>query len=153
MANIADPVKNRQFSVEIDGYQGILAQKMTKPTLEIDVAEHIGDGAQIIKTASGIKTGDLILTNVVDGADASSTRWSYSELKKAVDPETGLIGSPTDYKRNIVIRQLRGDGTYAASFMCEGCFVKAIDDGEQDKASTDNLERSVTISVDKFYQF
>lgn len=148
---VADVIKATGFKIEIDGMDQLEIQTLQEPDVEITTAEHGVGGGLSIKTASRITTGDMTWGKVIP-ARSTSNRWAWNELKKVIDPQTGLIGNPLSYKRNIVIRELNGDGTYANSYMAEGAFVKKISKAEGSRTSDDNEIQTVVLSVDKYYQ-
>lgn len=148
---IADVVKATGFSIEIDGIDQLEIQTLQEPEVEITTAEHGAGGGSSIKTASRITTGDMTWGKVIP-AKSTANRWAWNELKNVIDPVSGLINSPLRYKRNIVIRELNGDGTYANSYMAEGAFIKKISKGESSRTSDDNAIQTIVWSVDKYYQ-
>ena len=148
---VADVVKATGFRVEIGGVDELEFQTLQEPEVAVTTAEHGGGGGLAIKTASRITTGDMTMTKVIPAAKTSN-RWIWNEFKKVINPVTGLIGSPLRYKRNIVIRELNGDGSYANSYMAEGAFVKSISKSEHSRKSDDNAIQTVVWSVDKYYQ-
>lgn len=148
---IADVVKSHGFLIEIDGLDQLEIQTLTEPTVELTVAEHGAGGGLSIKTASRITTGDMTWEKVIP-ARSVANRWAWIEINRVINMETGLLGSPLTYKRNIVIRELNGDGTYANSYMAEGAFVRHIEKSQGDRVSDDNAMQTIIWSVDKYYQ-
>ena len=148
--SVANVVKANAFKIEVGGVDQFEFQKLKAPEVELKTASHGGEGGLEIKTASGIKTGDMELEKVVPAAGADS--WAWDWMKQAIDPQTMTGGLPTDYKRTLVIRELNPDGSYANSYMAEGAFVKKISKNDKERLSDDNVIQTVVLSVDKYYQ-
>ena len=146
--NVASPRKSRYFAIEIDGVNQFKVQKVTRPKRKINSAEH-GDFNHTISTPSSIAYDDatLELISSTEDTDDQMKQW----LKQTIDPQAGTSGLPIDVKKNIVVRELDGNGNAigGGSEMWIGCYPTEVDPGELDRTSDDNIMAKVSLNVDR----
>ena len=90
---------------------------------------------------------DLTLTKVMpfDEQDLYAFEW----LRQAVNPITQTLGSPADYKRDVVIHHLDQDGNPIDTWRYRGCYVKQVAYSNLDATTkTDKIIETVTLRVD-----
>lgn len=148
VANPVNPRKKYLWSIEFDGLEPFLAQKVTLPKISIEVAEH-GSGNTLIKTGGMVKLSELEISKMM--FSNKNENWAYDWLKGVANIETGSNGVPEQYKRNGYVVFLAPDGeTILEKWQLIGCFPKEIEKDELDKTSSDNIMEKVTICVDSF---
>lgn len=147
IANPVNPRKKFCFSLEFEGLEPALCQKVTLPTLSIDVAEH-GAANILIKTGGMIKVGDMEISKLMFANKTEN--WAYNWMKQVSNPETGSMGVPSQYKRNGFLILLAPDlVSIQEKWQLFGCFPKEIEKEELDKTNTaDNLMEKIIFSVD-----
>jgi hypothetical protein len=64
------------------------------------------------------------------------------------NPETGLRGSPSDYKTDAYLKLKKSDGTTYKTAKIFGIWPETVDDATLDKATSDMLRIPVTFSYD-----
>lgn len=138
--SISNPLKTASFALELNGFDVATAQGVQFPEIEVQKVEH-GAGRSTIKTAGGVTVGDAELTQLKRADSASNAAWNW--LSEAV---TGL---PSQYKRDIVFKELSPTGSVINSYLWEGCFVTKVAQTEYEYGSdVSNVIETVTISVD-----
>jgi len=146
MAKQAYTRKSFQYRVEIDGIDEFEIQKVSIPSVEIDVVEH-GDTNRAIKTAGMVKTGDLVLEKI---RPIGNDSWAYNELALAQNVLTGGGTIPVQFKKPIVIKEMDSTGFATLNrWLCTGCWVKKIESSDLDRMSSDAIIETVTFSVDE----
>lgn len=147
VANSVNPRKKFSWSVEFDGLEPILVQKVKLPVLSVDVHEH-GQANMLIKTGGMVKVGDVELTKML--FQNKSERWAYEWMRQVSNLENGQVGLPNDYKKNGFIIWYGTDGTTVLQkWQVVGCWPKNIDLDELDKLSSDNVMEKITLSCDQ----
>jgi phage tail-like protein len=147
VANPVNPRKKFSWSVEFDGLDAVLVQKLKIPTVSVDAVEH-GVANILNKTAGMVKVGDLELTKLK--FQNKNESWAWKWLMLSSNQETGQVGLPTDYKKNGYIIHYGPDGeTVLEKWQVIGCWPKNIEIDELDKVSSDNMMEKVTLSCDQ----
>ena len=147
VANPVNPRKKFSWSVEFDGLDAILVQKLKIPTVSVDSVEH-GVANILNKTAGMVKIGDLELTKLK--FQNKNESWAWDWLMDSSNQETGQVGLPTDYKKNGYIIHYDSDGeSVLEKWQVIGCWPKNIEIDELDKVSSDNMMEKVTLSCDQ----
>lgn len=97
IANLVNPRKKFPWSIEFEGFEPAMAQRVTMPQLTVETAEH---GASNIRIKAGgmVTVGDLTVNKLM--FSNKNENWAYDWLKKVSNPETGAMGVPSEYKRN-----------------------------------------------------
>lgn len=150
MAAVANPRKIFNFTIEIDGLVQFEAQKCNIPEPEIERISH-GDTNHDVKTAGRISFGDITLEKLRPVETTTDFGWTW--LMQAQNPVTGGGGLPTQYKRNIVIRELEPNNvTTIAQWMVEGAWCFKTSYTGNDRLAGDNSIETCSISVDRSYR-
>lgn len=147
-ARAANPRKNRNWTIEINGLEQFFVQKCTIPTAEIEKAEH-ADSNHSIKTGTNLKYEDIVLEKLMfaEGGDLFAWNW----VKEVQDPATGGGGLPSAYKKDLIIKHYAPDGiTVLDQWDCFGCFACKVEYPENDRMSNENMMETVTISIDYY---
>lgn len=144
--NSATPVKSFQYAIEINGIDQFEFQKMSEPDLEVQTSEH-GAGTHTIKTGGMLKVGNAKLEKLK--LATFGTQWALNWINAVVNTQTGNIGLATDYKQNLVVKHLTGNGGVQSREMWIGCFVVKLGHSERDRLSSDNTMEIVELSVDE----
>lgn len=151
IANPVNPRKKYLFTLEFDGLEPFLVQKVTLPKISVETAEH-GSGNILVKTGGMVKYTELELSKLM--FSNKNEAWAYNWLKLVANPETGGNGVPSQYKKNGYLVYLQPDNeTILQKWQLFGCFPKEIEPEELDKTSSDNLMEKVIISVDYMVKF
>lgn len=147
IANPVNPRKKFPWTVEFEGLEPALVQRVKLPTLTVSVAEH-GASNILIKTGGMLQIGDIELNKLM--FQNKNENWAYDWLREVSDPENGTVGIPSEYKRNGYIICYDTDMTsILEKWQVQGCFVKEIEKEEIDKTSQDaNILERVVLSCD-----
>ena len=146
IANPVNPRKRYAWTVEFENLEPVLVQKVKIPTLTVEAAEH-GFSNILVKTGGMVKVGDIELNKLM--FQDKNENWAYSWLKQVSDPETGTVGTPSQYKRNGYIIHYDTDmESVLEKWQVFGCWPKEIEKDELDKSSSDNLMEKVILSCD-----
>jgi len=144
---VANVRKMRHFVIEMDGVDQFKVQKITRPKRTVNTAEH-GNFTHNIKTASSISYDNAVLEMVktTDETETAILEW----LNTTINPATGTVGLPSDYKRDIVVKEVDGNGNALdGGELWKGCFVVEYEPGELDRTSDDNVIPKVSLNVDE----
>lgn len=146
LANPVNPRKKFPWSVEFEGLEPALVQKVQLPELSVDVQEH-GVSNIVVKTGGMVKVGDCVLSKLM--FMNKNENWAYNWLREVSDPETGVVGLPSQYKKNGYIIFYGPDmESVLEKWQIIGAFPKTLSKEELDRAATENLIEVVTLSVD-----
>lgn len=147
MAQIANTRKVFNFRVEIAGMDQWEIQKVTLPEVEIEAVEH-GDTNHKVKTAGMVTVGDLVFEKL--RPLPSSDNWAWNWLNQAQDMALGGGQLPINFKQTIVLKEMDNTGNSTLNrWVCEGCWVKKISQSDFDRAASDNIIETITLSVDR----
>lgn len=149
MAKITNPRKGFNFTILIAGvtFNSFLAQKVTIPDREVEVAEH-GDTNHDIKTGGRVKFGNISIEKIMttSGSDNYFEDWMAS----IADPLIGGGLTPSFYKRVITITELAEDGfSPINTWVCNGCWPSKRNAIQLDRQSSDNTIESLELCVDE----
>lgn len=146
LATPVNPRKKFPWTVEFEGLEPALVQRVKIPVVSVDVTEH-GSSNILIKTGSMVKVADIELNKLM--FMDKNENWAYDWLRKVSDPETGIMGIPSEYKRNgYIILQAPDLETILEKWQVVGCWPKEIEKDELDKVSSDDLIERVVLSCD-----
>lgn len=147
ISNPVNPRKKFLWTLEFEGLEPALAQKVKIPTLTIDAAEH-GSANILIKTGGMVKIADIEVSKLMFAN--KNENWAYDWFRKVSDPERGRVGVPSSYKKNGYILFYNPDlSSVLEKWQVLGCWVKSIEKDELDRTSVaDNLMEKVVLSVD-----
>lgn len=141
-----NPRKKFNFGVEFEGLEKALVQRITIPSLEIDVAEH-GAGNILIKTGGMVKVGDLELNKLM--FLNKNENWAVDWFNSVSNMQQGSVGVPSEYKRNgYIIFYDTDQESVLEKWQVIGAFPKMIEHDELDKSSSEDIIQKVTLSVD-----
>lgn len=136
-----------KYAIEVDGVIQALIQEVKKPKNEIGAVTH-GVGNHDEKTAGGVTVNDATIRKVKPEANGDS--WAWDWLMEAQDPNTNQGGLESDYKRDLVFRELDPKGRTINSWLWEGVWVRAVDEGDYKQGNkSENVLEEVTLSVDR----
>lgn len=149
MAKVVNPRKKFNFTVQVVGIpiDPFLVQNCEIPEREIEVVEH-GDTNHDIKTGGRVKFGNITLEKIMttDGADTYFEDW----MAGIQDPLIGGGLNPSFYKRDLVITELKEDGTGILNiWTCIGCWPNKRGAINLDRTESENTIESIELCVDK----
>jgi phage tail-like protein len=146
MAKVANPRKDFQFTVEIDGLNAFECQKFTPADVEVDVVAH-ADTNHDVKTGGRLKVGEIVMEKLKPLP--TSDKWAWDWLMSVQNPITGGGELPLNYKKPVVVRELDTTGIIVVNtWVYSGCFVSKISNKPLDRMSSDNQIETVTIQAD-----
>src|SRR3972149_8560232 len=105
MAQISNPRKQFQFTINITPgtIDPFLAQKVTIPDFEIEIAEH-GDVNYLVKTGGIHKFGNVTIEKITSATNTVTDNiWEWTKMVQDVLVGGGLL--PIMYKRFIQVDQ------------------------------------------------
>ena len=144
-----NPRKVYAFAVECEGIETAYVQKVKIPKFDVKSAEH-GDGPFKIKTASRVEFGQIELDVLLPAADSSG--WWKDWLALVVNLETGALGTPDAYKKNLYIIEYGPDGTtIVEKTQIIGAYPAEIDPYDMDKLGEGNAVNKIKLNVDRVY--
>jgi len=151
-AKVRNTLKSFGFAIEIPGRGNqFLVQKATLPEKEIEEVTH-GGANTLEKTPGMVTIGDLVLENLIvsDGSD----NWAWNLFKAAQDELVGGGVLRQGYIFECILRELGPDGiTTVGAWEFGEVWVKKISHGDFDRATSDNMIQTVTLSVSRMQKF
>ncbi len=146
IANPVNPRKKFPWTVEFEGLEPVLVQKVKLPTLEVEESQH-GVSNIKVKTGGMINVGDIELMKMM--FMNKNENWAYDWMKQVSNPENGQVGIPSVYKRNGYIIFYGPDmQSVLEKWQCFGCWPKNIEKDELDKTSSENIMEKVVLACD-----
>ena len=146
LATPVNPRKKFPWSVEFEGLEPALVQRIKIPVISVDSVEH-GSSNILVKTGSMVKIADIELNKLM--FMDKNENWAYDWLRQVSNPETGTMGVPSEYKRNgYIILQNPDLETILEKWQVVGCWPKEIEKDELDKTSSEDLVERVVLSCD-----
>lgn len=147
IANPVNPRKKFAWTLEFEGFEPALAQRVQIPGLTIEVAEH-GAANILIKTGGMVKVADMEVNKLMHAN--KNDRWAYDWMKQVSDHEQGSMGVPTQYKRNgYVIFWQPNLSSVLEKYQIIGAFPKELEPEELERTSSDNIMERIVFSVDR----
>jgi len=149
-ARAVNPRSKNKWRIEIEGLDAALAFKVNIPEVEVVPKTHQAPGLSHPTSYAGdLKYGDIELEKVMPADEADE--WAWDWFKQAIDPNTHEHGSPSDYKKDLIIWHLKEDGSNLEGWRVKGAFVLKLgyDDQESEDASAKILEK-VTLRPDSY---
>lgn len=145
--------RTNHFEVIISGLTAeaekirMLVESVKIPSINLDTTE-LKQGNETVKVATNpsFDGGDISLKDAI-GVDLEMAMWNW--FTSVYDPNTGLMGLVTEYKKVMRLIQYSPNGATSRTWKCMGCFPTSYDAGELTYASPDKKLISATISVDK----
>lgn len=149
MAKIANPHKQFQWSIQLSVLDPFLAQKVTIPSPEIDVAEH-GDTNYIIKTGGIIKWDTLKIEKISKASIDPLNNWVWDWVQTIQDAYVGGGEIPEVYKVDGQIIKYATDGvTIIGTWECEGLWPQKINGVELSRVDSNNTIESIEFQLDR----
>lgn len=152
--NTLEPLRKFRFQVTFAGDVLWYAKSITKPAFDISVSEY-----QLINHKikyPGIVTWNDIDIVIVDSVDEGRGKNYYGNLLNSgyiFSGETpdGIMKKSDHTNKNVtnvLIEQLRADGTVQETWELINPFVKSVKFGDLDYSSDDLLEITITVAYD-----
>jgi phage tail-like protein len=142
-----NPRQKHQFIVRVDGFESAWFEKAQIPEVETEIDEFNPAGSvRSTKFAGRGKIGDATLEKGVmaDSADLAGWKW----LVSAVNTETGDLGDPKLYKKDIEIVHINRVGIPMQTWTLKGTFCKKVAMAGNEGGSSDHMIETLTLSVD-----
>lgn len=144
-----NPIKQFNWTIEIDGLDQFVAQECTLPDRTIDEAEHT-EGNFVVRTPGLVRLGDLSLSNLKPSEVADN--WAQDWFTSVQDLEEGTGQIPQLYNRNIVVRLRDNQGNTVQQYEYKDCWIKQITGLTLSKTTSDNILEEVVITVNGLEQ-
>jgi hypothetical protein len=152
--NTLEPLRKFRFQVTFAGDVLWYAKSVTKPAFDVSVSEY-----QLINHKikyPGIVTWNDIDIVIVDSVDEGRGKNYYGNLLNSgyvFSGETpdGIMKKSkhtNENVTNVLIEQLRADGTVQETWELINPFVKSVKFGDLDYSSDDLLEITITVAYD-----
>jgi len=125
----------------------MLVETVRIPSISLETTD-LRKGNETIKVATNptFSGGDIVMKDAI-GADLELA--FYNWFSEVYNPDTGLMGNASDYKKTVRLVQYSPDGRTSRTWKCEGCFPVSFDPGELSYASPDKKLITSTLSVDR----
>jgi phage tail-like protein len=119
------------------------------PSISLQTTE-LRHGNETVKVATSpsFDGGDVVMKDAV-GEDLELA--FYNWFTQVYDPETGLMGNASDYKKVMRLVQYSPNGQTSRTWKCVGCFPTSFVPGDLSYANPDKKLISSTISVDRCF--
>lgn len=122
-------------------------ESVSIPAINLQTTElRMGNEAVKVATAPNFDSGNLVMKDTV-GSDLELA--FYAWFCMVYDPETGLMGLCSNYKKTTRLNQYSPDGSIKRPWKCLGVFPTTFSAGELTYANADKKLISSTMSVDK----
>jgi len=122
-------------------------QKFKIPKVDVKTAKH-GDGPFSINTAGRVDFGTAELDTLKPSE--SSALWWKDWLGLVVNLQSGAMGQPSSYKKNLLVVEYGADGTTVVDQTeLVGCFPTEIDLADLDKLGEGNAVDKIKLAVDR----
>jgi phage tail-like protein len=144
-----NPGQKWQWTVKIDGFTAAWFEGCTFPSKELDTDTFNPAGSvRGTNFAGRAVIGEVTLKKgkKADSADSAAYRW----LQTACDTQTGDLGDPMLYKRDIDIIRVNRMGIAIETFACKGAWVKKVELEDGDGRSSDHQVETITIVIDDY---
>lgn len=153
MAEVSNPHKKFQFTLNIPRVGVFLAQEVTLPETENDIVEH-GDTNHLIKTAGLAKFGMLTINMIQSAAVlANDTVQLYNWVRQIQDAYQGGGDIPDNYKVEGSVSQYATDGqTVIATWKFEGLWLQKINGVELSRTDSENTIHALEFCLDKMHK-
>ena len=145
MSRILDTRKKFNFLVEINGIPQFEVQKFKVPSVSIEQSNH-AEANSDIKTAGRVMIENATFEKLRPVVGFDNEMWNW--LTSAQNHVLGTGSLPTNYKRNIVVRELAPNGITLSTYVLTGAWCCKIEQDEYDRATSDKMLTKGEISVD-----
>lgn len=147
MANVANPHKKFQWSIQLLGRNPFLSQKVTIPEMEVQQTPH-GEENTDIKTAGRVVVGNCNIENIEEAAQRGGYWWDWISLCQDSFIGGGAVSEV--YKQEVIVEKYSTDGrSVVGRWLMTGCWPTKINGVELERVSSDNTITSIELSVDK----
>lgn len=144
MSNIADVVRNFMWSVEFDGIDQFLIQKVSGIEKEFDIVTY-GDVGADVERPGRPKSADVVFEKVIKAGGGDNAAWE--ELQKIYNAGTGKYAPSSEYVKNRTLKMLNPDGTVARTFVLTESWIKKVSMSDFERLGNDAEIETVTLSV------
>jgi phage tail-like protein len=142
-----NPRQKHQFIVRVDGFDAAWFEEATIPSVELEVDEFNPAGSvRPTKFAGRAKFEDLSLKKGMPSDEADLVAWSW--LTSANNTESGELGDPAAYKKDIEIAHVSRVGAPIQTWTLIGAWIKKIEWGDNSGGSSEHVVETLTLSVD-----
>ncbi|MDR1648920.1 MAG: phage tail protein [Synergistaceae bacterium] len=142
-----NPRQKHQFIVRVDGIEGAWFEKAQIPEVEAEIDEFNPAGSvRSTKFAGRAKIGDATLEKGVPSDNSDLAAWNW--LVSAVNTESGELGDPKIYKKDIEIVHIDRVGNPIQTWTLKGAFCKKVAISDNDGGSSEHVIETLTLSVD-----
>ena len=149
MAIVANPHKQFNYRVSIEGLLPVYAQKVRTPDKDIEIVMH-GEGNKDIKTGGKIKIGKLTIEKIIPATGVRDL-WADAWLRIVQDSRLGGGAPPQVYKRTVIVELLDVDGVTPIKIMnFYGCWPSKVNGLELDAMGSDNTAENIELEVDDY---
>jgi phage tail-like protein len=144
-----NPGQKWQWTVQINGFNAAWFEQCTFPSKELDVDTFNPAGSVRGTNFAGravVAEVTLKKGKKADSADAAAYKW----LKEACNTQTGDLGDPMQYKRDIDIIRINRRGIAVETFACKGVWVRKVELEDGDGSSSDHQIETITLVIDDY---
>ena len=146
MAVVADPVRNFQFVIEINGLDQFLIQDISGIKKEFEKIIYNDVGADVERPGRP-KTGDIQFKKIIRAKNADN--WAWEMLQSIFDGVKYSL--PSDYVGTWVLKALNPDNTVARRFVLTEAWVQAVELSDLARGGNEALMDTFTASVRDIY--
>ena len=140
-----NPIKQFQWTIELDGVDQFECQKVDIPEVSLGETVHNGDGFKP-KTPNGINVSDMVLHSIRQTGFTENKMWDW--LFTCYDPDTG--GSTqeySDYAKIGFLKLWNPDFKTCIHKYQFKAWPKKISSNSFDKSASENIIEKVTFST------
>jgi len=146
-----NPRQKHQFIVRVDGFDTAWFEEAQIPKVEVETDSFNPAGSvRPTKFAGRRNHDDATLKKGMPSEEADLTAWKW--LTDAVNTETGELGDPKVYKKDIEIVHVDRVGNPIQTWTLIGAFIKTIEESGNAGDSSEHVVQTLTISVDDVKQ-
>jgi len=149
-ATPVDPRLTFNYSIECDGLEIALCQKVNIPEASVEVVEHSGPGAAYnTKTGGKLTFADITIEKVMRAEIGD--KWAWEWLKKVRNPTTGAGQVSSKYKKVLTILHYGPAREILDRWVVKGCWVSKLAYSANDASQKgDKMMESVTLTIDMY---
>ena len=150
MAQIADPRKQFNFRVTVQGLNQFLVQDISVPEESADVVEH-GDFNFLVKTGGIKKIGKIVLEKISVATAPDNWLATWMQMVQNTTVGGGLL--PSIYKKTVQIDQLAPDNiSVINTYLCLGVWPSKRNSIEFKRTGSENTMEKLELEVDEIIQ-
>lgn len=144
-----NPSQKWQWKIQIDGVDAAWFEGCTLPhkTLAKDTFNPAGS-VRPTNFAGRAEISEITLHKGVrsESADLQAYNW----LTQACNTQTGDLGDPASYKRDLDICRVNRLGVTVEKHECKGCYVQEVSLDDPDGSSSDHMIENIVIVPDDY---